>query len=288
MTGAVPSFFVYGEPDRPLDVGFIHVERVMARKSLHLGVVEAHKHDHLAQITYWTSGHGRYFIEDRSLDFSAPAISFLPSGVAHGFEVETETSDAIVVSIADDALIALQAQTILPLDAPVMATDTPGNPLWRGLDAVMHRIETEYGEGRPGMDRTLSALSGVVLTDIARLAHEAPAQSTAPAVAVLAREFRRLVDRHFRENWPIERYEQELGATAHLLAKACRAAFGISPKEFIGERRLLEAKRLLLFTVRPVEDVAYELGLKDAAYFSRFFKERTGVPPGLWRSTHLR
>ena len=95
----------------------------------------------------------------------------------------------------------------------------------------------------------------------------------------MAREFRSLVDRYFRENWPLERYEQELGTTAHLLAKACRTAFGVSPKEFIGERRMLEAKRLLLFTVRPVEDIAYELGLKDAAYFSRFFKERVGEPP---------
>lgn len=283
MTGAVPSFFVYGEPDRPLDVGFIHVERVMARKSLHHGVVNAHKHDHLAQITYWTSGHGRYFIEDRSLDFSAPAISFLPSGVAHGFEVETETSDAIVVSIADDALLAIRAQTILPLDAPVMIADAPDNRLWHGLDMMLRRIETEYGEGRPGMERTLAALAGVVLTDIARLAHEMPAQSAPAGIAVLARDFRRLVDTHFRANWSIERYETELGTTPHLLAKACRDAFGVSPKEFIGERRMLEAKRLLLFTVRPVEDIAYELGLRDAAYFSRFFKQRAGEPPGLWR-----
>lgn len=39
----------------------------------------------------------------------------------------------------------------------------------------------------------------------------------------------------------------------------------------IVERRLLETKRLLLFTVRSLEDIAYEVGLKDAAYFSRFF-----------------
>lgn len=288
MSGAVPSFFVYGEPDRPLDVGFIHVETVMARRNLHSGAVAAHKHDHLSQITHWIRGKGRYFYEDRVLDFFAPAISFMPAGVVHGFEVEPEESDAIVISIADDALLAIQAQTILPLDAPVMITDSGENPLWRGLDVVMRRIEAEYGQGRPGMDRTLSALSGVVLTDIARLAHEAPALSAVPGVAALAREFRRLVDGHFRENWPIERYENALGTTAHLLAKACRAAFGVSPKEFIGERRMLEAKRLLLFTVRPVEDIAYELGLKDAAYFSRFFKDRTGVPPGLWRTAHLR
>ena len=286
MTGAVPSFFVYGEPDRPLDVGFIHVERVMARKNVHLGMVEAHKHDHLSQITFWTRGSGRYFYEDRSLDFLAPAISFMPNGVVHGFEVEPNESDAIVVSIADDALLAIQAQTILPLARPALVTQAPDNPLWAGLETVMHRIETEYREGRPGMDRTLLALIGVALTDIARLAHEVPAR-TAPTGA-LAREFRSLVDRYFRENWPLERYEQELGTTAHLLAKACRTAFGVSPKEFIGERRMLEAKRLLLFTVRPVEDIAYELGLKDAAYFSRFFKERVGEPPGLWRSRQLR
>lgn len=288
MTGAVPSFFVYGEPDRPLDVGFIHAERVMARKSLHLGAVAAHKHDHLSQITYWMRGSGRYFHEDRALDFFAPAVSFMPSGVVHGFKVEPETSDAIVVSIADDALLSIQAQTILPLDAPVMIADAPDNPLWRGLDAVMRRIETEYNEGRPGMDRTLAALAGVALTDIARLAHETPALSAPAGAAAMAREFRRLVDRHFRDNWPIERYEKELGATPHLLAKASRQAFGVTPKEFIGERRMLEAKRLLLFTVRPIEDIAYELGFRDAAYFSRVFRERVGEPPGTWRGRQAR
>jgi AraC family transcriptional regulator, transcriptional activator of pobA len=284
----VPSFFVYGEPDRPLDVGFVHVETVMARKNLHLGTVSAHKHDHLSQITYWTRGRGRYFYEDKSLDFFAPAVSFMPSGVVHGFEVEPEESDAIVVSIADDAMLVVQTQTILPADAPVMVAGVPGNTLWDSLDAVMKRIQTEYREGRPGMDRTLSALVGVAMTDIARLMHEAPTLSAPTGPAALAREFRGLVDRHFRENWTIERYERELGTTAHLLAKACSAAFDLTPKEFIGERRMLEAKRLLMFTVRPVEDIAYELGLKDAAYFSRVFKARVGEPPGKWRSRQRR
>lgn len=286
MTGGVPSFFVYGEPDRPLDVGFIHVERVMARKSVHLGEVAAHRHDHMSQITYWTSGRGRYFFEDRSLDFLAPAVSFMPSGVVHGFKVEPEESDAIVVSVADDALLAVRPLTILPLDAPVMVTESADSRLWHRLDAVMERIETEYDEGRPGMDRTLSALVGVALTDIARLAHESPVLSVPVGTAMLAREFRRLVDSHFRENWAIERYEKELGTTSHLLAKACRRAFGVPPKVFIGERRLLEAKRLLLFTVRSVEDIAYEIGLRNTAYFSRFFKGHVGCPPSEWRGTY--
>lgn len=284
MTGAVPSFFVYGVPDRPTDVGFIHVETVMARKNVHLGEVKAHKHDHLAQITYWTKGHGRYFYEDRNLDFSAPAISFMPSGVVHGFKVEPSESDAIVISIADDALLAIQTQTILPLDEPVLMSDTSDSPLWTAIGNVMRRIEAEYHEGRPGMDKTIAALAGVVLTDIARLAHESPTRTGPAGPGALARRFRTLVDLHFRDNWPIEGYVHALGTTPHLLAKSCREAFNQSPKEFINDRRMLEAKRLLLFTVRSVEDIAYELGLKDAAYFSRFFKAYAKIPPGAWRT----
>lgn len=100
----------------------------------------------------------------------------------------------------------------------------------------------------------------------------------------LAQVFRRLVDDHFRENWPVEHYVSALGTTPHLLGKSCRQAYGLSVKAFIDERRLLEAKRLLLFTVRSVEDVAYEIGFHDPAYFSRFFNNRTGLPPGEWRN----
>ncbi|MGO8041260.1 AraC family transcriptional regulator, partial [Rhizobium leguminosarum] len=37
MNDIVPSFFVYGEQDRPLEIGFLHVETVMARANLHSG-----------------------------------------------------------------------------------------------------------------------------------------------------------------------------------------------------------------------------------------------------------
>ena len=280
MAQSIPSFFVYGEPDRPVDVGFMHVETVMARQGVHLGQVSPHKHDQMAQITFWTKGRGRYFLEERILDFSSPAISFVPSGVVHGFEVEPAETDAIVVSIADSALSPIQAVTLLSLDLPVMVADAPESPSWQRIRAVMEQMADEYRESRPGMEKMLASLAASVLTNLARLAQDRPAQ---PGGQVLATQLRRLVDRHFRENWSIERYVESLGTTPHLLAKACRAAFGLSVKELINRRRLLEAKRLLRFTVRSAEDIAYEIGLKDAAYFSRFFKNHTGMPPTAWR-----
>ena len=83
----IPEFFVYGEPARAIDVGFLHVETVLARASVHSGRVLAHKHPQLAQITFWTTGSGIYRIEDETWSFSAPTVSFMPSGGVHGFDI---------------------------------------------------------------------------------------------------------------------------------------------------------------------------------------------------------
>lgn len=276
---AVPNFFIYGEPDKPLDVGFMHVETIMERRHVHHGHAAAHKHNQMAQIALWTAGGGLWLMEDQKLEFTAPAVSFVPSGVVHGFTVAPTESDAIVVSVADGALPPIRALSALDMDRPLMVRGMGGNPLWNHLGTVMRLLHEDYRSGRAA---SLAALVAVAANDIADLVQSDMAGERISGN--LANAFRRLVDRHFRENWPVERYVSALGTTPHLLDKACRNAHGLSIKAFVDERRLLEAKRLLLFTVRCVEDISYEVGFRDPAYFSRFFRRRTGAPPGRWRA----
>ncbi|RVC60313.1 helix-turn-helix domain-containing protein [Mesorhizobium sp. M4B.F.Ca.ET.088.02.2.1] len=278
---AIPEFFVYGEPARALDVGFLHVETVQARASVHRGQVLAHKHPQMAQITFWTSGSGTYRIEDKTWSFSAPTVSFMPSGVVHGFDIEPGT-DAIVVSVADAALAVLAEQSALPLDQPVFVTGRGEGALWDRLGNTVRMIQAEYADRLPGGERILPPLIAVALSGIARLDAQSHAIAV-PAAVALGGRLRRLIDRHFREDWPVERYVEELGTTRHLLDKAARQVLGAGVREAIGDRRLVEAKRLLLFTIRTVEDIAYETGFNDPAYFSRFFRQAVGVSPAAWR-----
>jgi len=48
---------------------------------------------------------------------------------------------------------------------------------------------------------------------------------------------------------------------------------------------VIEAKRELYLTSKPVKAIAYELGFDDEYYFSRFFKANASVSPQLYRST---
>jgi len=282
---AIPEFFVYGEPARALDVGFLHVETVLARASVHSGRVLAHKHLQMAQVTFWTGGRGVYRIEDETWSFSTPTVSFMPSGVVHGFDIEPGT-DAIVVSIADAALAMIAEHSALPLDQPVFVTGRGEEVLWQRLGVTVRMIQAEYAEAQAGMEKILPPLVAVALSCIARLDAQSQAVMV-PAVVTLGGRLRRLIDRHFRDDWPVERYVEELGTTRHLLDKAAHRVLGSGVRQAIGERRLVEAKRLLLFTIRTVEDIAYETGFNDPAYFSRFFRGAVGMAPAAWRKGKL-
>lgn len=280
----VPAFFVYGEPSRALDVGFLHVETVMERRSVHFGKVAPHKHPLMGQITYWFKGDGRYRIEDRTWNFSAPAVSFVPSNVVHGFDVN-EAADAIVASVSDDLLRAMAPQVDLALDAPVLLSGEAGSADWVKVGALLDMVMAEYRDGAASSERVLAGLIGVVLSLMARLGGNVGFAAASPVVA-LALGLRRAIDRHYREDWPVARYVETLATTPHLLDKAARTVFGQTVKDMVLERRLLEAKRLLRFTIRPVEDIGRETGFEDPAYFSRFFRRRAGLSPTDWRRQH--
>jgi len=282
---AIPEFFVYGVPARRLAVGFVHVETVRQRESIHRGQVAAHRHPQMAQVTFWTGGGGVYLIEDEIWTFSAPTVSFVPAGIVHGFTIEPGT-DAIVVSVAEDALAAIAGQSLLALDQPAFVSGHGEPLLWRKLEQAVLAIQSEYHDALPGMETILPPMIAVALSGIARLASERQAIALPTPVALTGR-LRRLVDRHFRDDWPVERYVAELGSTRHLVDKAARDVLGMGVRQAVGERRLVEAKRLLLFTIRTVEDIAYDCGFNDPAYFSRFFRQATGLSPAAWRREHL-
>lgn len=283
-TDKIPDFFVYGEPSRLLEIDFMHVETVMERKSVHFGEVAPHKHMHMAQITFWYRGGGTYRYEDRSFEFSAPAISFMPSGVVHGFSVGANT-DAIVISLADEGLETIHERLGAAIERPLFIASREGDAQWQHLDQLAHMTLAEY-RMRDGESRHV--LAGLVQTILAltRRMGRADAQQPSPSHA-LGVALRRMIDRHYREDWPVARYAEELATTRHLLDKAAREAFGKSVKAMILERRLIEAKRLLMFTIRSVEDIGRESGFDDPAYFSRFFRKHTGASPTEWRALKL-
>lgn len=61
---------------------------------------------------------------------------------------------------------------------------------------------------------------------------------------------------------------------------------GISPAQYIINRRMEAAAVLLEDSDKPIAEIAKTVGYEDIYYFGRIFKNKTGVSPGRFRRTH--
>ena len=87
----------------------------------------------------------------------------------------------------------------------------------------------------------------------------------------LFKDFSLLVEQNFRKLHSVTDYANRLGISPKSITKHFQKLGAKTPSEFIKNRILLEAKRLLIYTDKTVKEVAFELGFNDPAYFTRFF-----------------
>lgn len=71
------------------------------------------------------------------------------------------------------------------------------------------------------------------------------------------------------------------------LNEVVRAVTGLSVSRYIQNELVLRAKRLLVYSSKSIQEIAWELGVEDYAYFSRLFAKATGVSPSAFRKNYL-
>lgn len=101
---------------------------------------------------------------------------------------------------------------------------------------------------------------------------------------ILLRQFRSLLNKRFATEHQVSGYADEIAVTADYLNKVVKNLTGISAKEHIQNKLVLEAKRALIFSEISNKELAFSLGFEEAAHFNNFFKKMTGMSPGEFRS----
>lgn len=101
----------------------------------------------------------------------------------------------------------------------------------------------------------------------------------------LLREFKLLIEEHYKDWHAVHSYAEALSITTDHLNRVVKAQTGKTSKEHIQSKIIVEAKRLLFFTSLSLKEVSYELGFSEPANFSAFFKKNTGMSPSDFRSS---
>lgn len=89
-------------------------------------------------------------------------------------------------------------------------------------------------------------------------------------------DFKLLIEKEYLQQPSIQKIAKTLAVSENKLYAVTKEYAGQSPKEYLTQRLLLEAKRILFYERKTVKEIAFDLGFNDPDYFSRLFKKHTG------------
>ncbi len=286
----IPQYFLYGEATHDVDERFLHIESIAERSRLHDWKISPHAHQDLHHFLLVTRGGGLFHAEGETNSFNHAVLISVPLACVHGFDFKPGTDGWILT--ASGALIERIAHDnaeLRPVLSEANAMSLPAD-VSAAMVAKFEALMLEFRSNLPGRRTAAEALLiGILVTALRRKLELLPnQQSRTGADSVLASKYRGLVEENFRTTLKVADYARRLCVSSERLRQACVRSTASSPLALLNARRLLEAKRSLLYTGMSVALIAEACGFPDPAYFSRFFTQRTGMSPMAYRTKQAR
>jgi AraC-like DNA-binding protein len=236
---------------------------------------KAHRDDHYMFVLQ-ENGTFEWEVDFNSIRLSGPAVSFIAPGQVHRY-LDYQNSQGWLIFV-DTSLVSKQLRDTLYtyLHAGQAAAVEPGNWIFKLLPTI---VELMSQSSIPLYKALVSSCIETFIVFVAsRLLQSQPSVITfgGPKHRTVIR-FKKLITENFKELRTVRAYADLLNITPLYLNEIVKEATGFTASYWIDQEVLLEAKRLLSYTVQDVKQIAYELGYDDHTYFSRFFKKHTRV-----------
>lgn len=274
----IVNYTLFGEiADVP---SLVHCETLEARAPRHDRRLGVHRHPRLHQWVLLVRGSGQVQIEADDLPMQAPCLVNIPPGVVHAFRFARDAA-GWVVTLSSELFTRSGAETErlrTMLMNPGVTACAPD------MIALARAIQHEYDTRAFAADHVVAAQALQMFGLVARAMHEGPVTTIGARADHHLRRFAELVEAHWAEHRPVAEYARALGITAHHLGRLTRAAYGQTPRQWVAERVLHEARRTLAYSDLSIAAIASRLGFTDPAHFSRFFRRATGRSPREFRN----
>ncbi|NKE62802.1 AraC family transcriptional regulator [Lentzea sp. PSKA42] len=143
-------------------------------------------------------------------------------------------------------------------------------------------LHDELQQRREGYREAVSAHLVLLLVGVSRLAADVVGDLRENAEPLLAEVFD-VIERRYPEPLSLREVAAAVSISPGHLTSTVRRRTGRTVQEWITERRMVQARRLLAVTDLPVGDIGRQVGFHDAGYFARTFGKLHGMSPTRWR-----
>lgn len=97
-------------------------------------------------------------------------------------------------------------------------------------------------------------------------------------------ESKQFIDNNFNERIDLKELAQIAGYNPDFFCRLFKKTVGKSPIDYLIHIRLICAKRMLITTNNPINEIAWSCGFKNETYFYTLFKKKENISPGKYRT----
>ena len=242
----------------------------------------AHRHGYWS-VFIFLEGTGTHLIDFTELSIKPGTIHFVLPGQVHALNGGKNFVGYAMMFTEEFFLLRNETRALLMklfgfMDAgqpAVLEIEKDTKAYFTNLFAL---FQAEVAATRSAPNSALLDLLSVFITKCMQLLQLPPQPQHGNETLQYIR-FRNEVEHHFRTIHTVGDYCARLHTNPKALNHLTQTFAGVTALDFIHQRLLVEAKRLLRYSEKPIKEIAYDLHFTDAAHFAKFFKQKTGLTP---------
>lgn len=236
-----------------------------------------HQHDDVCELLFVTDGKGKMTIDDVDYSVERGDIIVFDSKTLHE---EWSSSDEPIAfyycGISALVIDGLAGNQLLPAGIQPKIKMQEYYDHLKALFLFMYEEfkckESYYEEA---CAHSLSILIKLIYRNTQELYHTRSVES----VELRSQSIKEYLDAHYKQHLGLKEIAQHFNISTYYLSHIFLRVYDSSPIRYMQNRRVAEAKLLLLNSDYKIKDIANILGYKQADDFSRFFKTKTGLSP---------
>lgn len=256
----------------------------------------AHSHDFLT-LAYFEHGGASLRLGGHQWPIQSGDVYLVAPGEVMGFGDKTSDLDSVegwgvffppegLGPDAPDALLSWRTHALLfpfarGVAAGVQRLSIPARERLEWTKRFEH-IDRELRSRREGYRQAVLAHMTLLLVDVARLTTDVAGDLRLRNEPILGSVFE-TIERRYASPLSLKDVAEALSLTPGYLTTLVRRKTGRTVQDWIVERRMAEARRLLVETNLTVSEIAACAGYTDPAYFIRAFRRAHETTPLRWR-----
>jgi len=242
---------------------------------------DAHFHD-FEELIIVTEGSLEHFIDFKAEIVEAPVACYVSMGKMHKL-IPHENLRGWVINYKSEFIseskLNFYANFFETTNVPLLQN----NCIYRIIE-LSQIIQNEYNLEEIDYLTISHLTSGLIsMIDAERKRTLVLDTTTKSSQITVFNTFLKILEENYRRAEGVAFYADKMNMSDRNLNIICKNNFQKSVSEIIETRKLIEAKRMLLYTNKSVSEIGFELGYNEKSYFTRVFHNKTDITPTEFR-----